>query len=86
MPERPLSAVFAVNEISEKSVKDIFEDLQNIDIPTHGVRCLQRLLLYYLWQEGLTHLKLGSQKQSLVGNIEEHRLVRCSGATVDRHW
>lgn len=41
MPERPLSAVFAVNEISEKSVKDIFEDLQNIDVPTHGVRCLQ---------------------------------------------
>ena len=43
MPERPLSAVFAVNEISEKSVKDIFEDLQNTDIPTHGVTCLQRV-------------------------------------------
>lgn len=41
MPERPFSAVFAVNEISEKSVKDIFEDLQNIDVPTHGVRYLQ---------------------------------------------
>lgn len=81
MPERPLSAVFAVNEISEKSVKDIFEDLQNIDITTHGVRCLQRLLLYSLWREELTHHK----KRSLVGNIEEHRLVRCSGATVDRH-
>ena len=27
MPERPLSAVFAVNQTSENSVKDIFQDL-----------------------------------------------------------
>ena len=43
MPERPLSAVFAVNQTSESSVKDIFQGLQNIGIPAHGVRCLQRV-------------------------------------------
>ena len=43
MPERPLSAVFAVNQASENSVKDIFQDLQNIGVPAHGVRCLQRV-------------------------------------------
>ena len=43
MPERPLSAVFVVNQTSENSVKDIFQDLQNIGIPAHGVRCLQRV-------------------------------------------
>ena len=43
MPERPLSAVFAVNHTSENSVKDIFQDLQNIGIPAHGVSCLQRV-------------------------------------------
>ena len=43
MPERPLSAVFAVNQTSENSVKDIFQDLQNIGVPAHGVRCLQRV-------------------------------------------
>ena len=43
MPERPLSAVFAVNQTSENSLKDIFHDLQNISVPAHGVRCLQRV-------------------------------------------
>ena len=43
MPERPLSAVFAVDQTSENSVKDIFWYLQNFDIPAHGVRCLQRV-------------------------------------------
>ena len=43
MPERPLSAVFAVGQTSENSVKDILQDLQNIGIPAHGVRCLQRV-------------------------------------------
>ena len=43
MPERPWSAVFAVNQTSENSAKDIFEDLQNIGIPARGVRCLQRV-------------------------------------------
>ena len=42
MSERPLSVVFAVDQTSENSVKDIFQDLQNIGIPAHGVRCLQR--------------------------------------------
>ena len=42
MPERPLSAVFAVNQTSEYSVREIFQELQNIGIPSHGVRCLQR--------------------------------------------
>ena len=41
MSERPWSAVFAVNQSSENSAKDIFEDLQNIGIPARGVRCLQ---------------------------------------------
>ena len=40
MPKRPLSAVFAVNQISENQVKDIFQDLQNIGIHAH---CLQRV-------------------------------------------
>ena len=43
MPERPLSAVFAVNQTSENSVNDIFQDLQNIGVPAQGVRCLQRV-------------------------------------------
>ena len=43
MAERPLPAVFAVNETSENSVKDIFQDLQNNGIPADGVRCLQRI-------------------------------------------
>jgi len=43
MPERPLSAVFAVNQKSENSVKDIFQDLQNIGIPARDVRYLQRV-------------------------------------------
>ena len=44
MPERPLSAVFAaVNQTLENSVKDIFQDLQNIGIPAHGVSGLQRV-------------------------------------------
>ena len=43
MPKRPLSAVFAVNQISENQVKDIFQDLQNIGIHAHGVSCLQRV-------------------------------------------
>ena len=43
MPERPLSAVFAVGQTSENSVKGIFQDLQNVGIPAHGVRCLQRV-------------------------------------------
>ena len=43
MPKRPLSAVFAVNQTSENDVKDIFQDLHNIDIHAHGVSCLQRV-------------------------------------------
>ena len=43
MPERPLSAVFAVNPTSEDSVKDIFQDFQSIGIPAHGVKYLQRV-------------------------------------------
>ena len=42
-PERPLSAVFAANKTSENSVREIFQELQNIGIPAHGVRCLQRV-------------------------------------------
>ena len=43
MPERPLSAVFAVNKASENSLRETFQELQNIGIPAHGVRCLQRV-------------------------------------------
>ena len=43
IPERPLSGVFAVNQTSENSVREIFQKLQNIGIPAHGVRCLQRV-------------------------------------------
>ena len=42
-PERPLSAVFAVNQTAENLVREIFQDFQNIGIPSHGVRCLQRV-------------------------------------------
>ena len=30
-------------ETSENSVKDIFQDLQNIGVPAHGIKCLQRV-------------------------------------------
>ena len=43
MPKKPLSAIFAVNQTSENEVKDIFQDLHNIGIHTHGVSCLQRV-------------------------------------------
>ena len=43
MPKRPLSAICAVNQTSENEVKDIFQDLHNIGIHTHGVSCLQRV-------------------------------------------
>ena len=43
MPERLLSAVFAVNQTSENSVKDIFQDRQDTGIPAHGVRRLKRV-------------------------------------------
>ena len=43
MPERQISAVFAVNQTSGNSVREIFQELQNIGIPAHGIRCLQRV-------------------------------------------
>ena len=43
MPERPLSAVFAINQTSENSVKDIFQDLEHIGLSAHVVRRLQRV-------------------------------------------
>ena len=43
MPERQISAVFAGNQTSGNSVREIFQELQNIGIPAHGVRCLQRV-------------------------------------------
>ena len=43
MPKRPLSAIFAVNQTSDNEVKDIFQDLHNIGIHTHGLGCLQRV-------------------------------------------
>ena len=35
--------LFEVNQTSENSVKDIFQDLRNIGRPAHGVKCLQRV-------------------------------------------
>lgn len=44
MPERPLCAVFAVNQTSENSEKDIFQDVfKTTGMLAHGVRCLQRV-------------------------------------------
>ena len=46
-PKRTLSSVFAENQTSENSVKDIFEDIQNIGIRAHGVGCLQRVSTFH---------------------------------------
>ena len=35
--------LFEVNQTSENSVKDIFQDLRNIGRPAHGVKCLHRV-------------------------------------------
>ena len=46
MPKGLLPAVFAVNQTSENPVKDIFQDPQNIGIPSQGTSCLQRVSNY----------------------------------------
>ena len=82
MPERPLSTVFAVNQIWENSIKDMLHNLQNIGIPAYDGVNVFVIILCRMWWD---NRKIATTRQNFIwGRCMPSSLLRLTYLTRPR--